>query len=128
LKRCLEERRQEHQARKTTSTGPHTDDLDFTLDGQTTRSFGSQGQLRALILAFKIAQIEDTFDKLGQYPVLLLDDVSSELDNQRNTYLFDYINKIPCQSFVTTTRSSFVLLPDERVDYQVVKGNIRYKY
>ena len=112
------------RARQMTTTGPHAHDLEFRLDGRSTRSFGSQGQLRALVLAFKLTQILDVFRKRDDYPVLLLDDVSSELDQVRNDYLFDFINKIPCQVMLTTTRPRLVALADNRLDFKVVKGRI----
>jgi DNA replication and repair protein RecF len=104
--------------------GPHTDDLEFLIDGRSTRSFGSQGQLRTLVLAFKIAQVLDGFQKLGRYPALLLDDVSSELDPRRNEYLFDFIGSISAQTFLTTTIGSQVPIPKDRFDFHVVNGII----
>lgn len=109
-------------ARKATSVGPHSDDLEFLIDGRSTRSFGSQGQLRALVLAFKLAQIEDGFEKLGRYPALLLDDVSSELDPRRNEYLFDFIGRIPTQTFLTTTLGAGLPVPEDRFSFHVVNG------
>ncbi len=111
-------------ARKATSVGPHADDLEFRIDGRSTRSYGSQGQLRALMLAFKIAQILDGFQKLGRYPALLLDDVSSELDPKRNKYLFEFIGRIEAQTFLTTTIGATLPVPSERKDFQVVNGVI----
>jgi len=113
------------RARQTTTVGPHTHDVEFRLDGRATRSLGSQGQHRALVLAFKIAQVVDAYETRDDYPVLLLDDVSSELDEHRNQFLFDFIKQIPCQAFLSTTRPELVVLAENRVDYQVVKGIIR---
>jgi DNA replication and repair protein RecF len=112
-------------ARGATSSGPHVDDLDFGLDGKPARLYASQGQLRALVLALKIAEIEFLRMKLGDAPVLLLDDVSSELDPTRNAQLFDFLRSVPCQAFITTTHPSHVLLSEERLDYQVVAGRIQ---
>ena len=125
LRRQLRQNLTEDLARRSTRLGPHADDLDFHLDGRSTRSFGSQGQVRSVVLALRIAQIRDTHHKLQFHPVLLLDDVSSELDHKRNTYLFDFISEIKCQTFLTTTRPDFVGLEEDRVDFQVVKGSIR---
>ena len=124
LRKQLRQNLAEDMARKSTRVGPHTDDLDFLLDGRSTRSFGSQGQVRAVVLALRIAQIKDTYQKLGFYPVLLLDDVSSELDKERNCYLFDFISKILCQTFLTTTRPDLIHLKEDRMDFQVVNGSI----
>ena len=124
LRRQLRRNLDEDLARKSTRVGPHTDDVEFLLDGRSTRSFGSQGQVRAVVLALRIAQIKDTFHKLGFHPVLLLDDVSSELDSDRNTYLFDFLSEISCQTFLTTTRPDLISLQEDRMDFQVVKGSI----
>ncbi len=124
----LEQLRAHHSedlGRQSTSVGPHHHDLDFRLDGRSTRSYGSQGQVRALLLAFKITQILDSYERVGRYPALLLDDVSSELDAQRTSYLFEFLTEINCQAFLTTTQAQLVLLEKERVDFRVVNGEIK---
>lgn len=70
-----------------TNAGPHRDDLLFTLSGMDARSFGSQGQQRSCVLAVKLAECELCNEVTGEYPVLLLDDVLSELDKPRRSYL-----------------------------------------
>lgn len=124
LRRELQAQLAVDRARQTTTVGPHTHDVGFVLDGRSTRSYGSQGQLRSLVLSFKIAQVVDAKAKRDEVPVLLLDDVSSELDADCNTYLFDFLYKIDCQAFLTTTRPELVPIHDERLDFQVVKGQI----
>ncbi len=116
--------RRKDLARGVTSSGPHLDDLDLVLDGKPARLYASQGQLRAIVLALKIAEIEFLREKLGDSPVLLLDDVSSELDPKRNAQLFDFLKSVPCQAFITTTHRAHVLLAEERVDFQVVAGQV----
>jgi len=86
-----------------TSAGPHMDDLVLALDGRGARPFGSQGQQRALVLALKIAEIENLRTVLGRPPLLLLDDVSSELDPEKNEYLLRYLAALPAQAFLTAT-------------------------
>ncbi|HET9598301.1 MAG TPA: DNA replication and repair protein RecF, partial [Anaeromyxobacteraceae bacterium] len=86
-----------------TSVGPHMDDLALALDERGARSYGSQGQQRALVLALKIAEIENLRAALGRPPLLLLDDVSSELDPTKNRYLLEYLARLPGQAFLTTT-------------------------
>lgn len=86
-----------------TSVGPHADDLDLDLAGRPARSFASQGQQRAIVLALKIAEIENLRLTLGRAPLLLLDDVSSELDPARNAFLMDYLRASGLQVFLTTT-------------------------
>jgi DNA replication and repair protein RecF len=111
-------------ARGSTSSGPHVDDLELVLDGKSAKLYASQGQLRAIVLALKIAEIEFLREKLGDSPVLLLDDVSSELDPKRNAQLFDFLKSVPCQAFITTTHRGHVLLSEERLDFQVVAGGV----
>jgi DNA replication and repair protein RecF len=86
-----------------TSAGPHADDLALSLDGRTARLYGSQGQQRALVLALKIAEIENLRAALGRPPLLLLDDVSSELDPAKNRFLLGYLAALPAQVFLTST-------------------------
>jgi len=120
----LDDVKAEDLRRRTTTVGPHTDDLDFLLDGRCTRSFGSQGQLRAVILALRMAQISNSYRILGFQPVLLLDDVSSELDRERNTYLFEFIVEMNCQTFITTTDPRLIRLYEDRKDFHVVNGDL----
>ncbi len=91
-----------------TSVGPQSDDLVLSLGGMKARAFASQGQQRALVLAWKIAEIENLAERLGHMPLLLLDDVSSELDPERNAYLMDYLKRSGAQTFLTTTEPSLV--------------------
>jgi DNA replication and repair protein RecF len=121
--RLLAERRKD-LARGATSSGPHTDDLQIVLDAHAASAFASQGQLRAIVLAMKIAEIEYLAQRLGDPPVLLLDDVSSELDPTRNQQLFTFLKTVPCQAFITTTRPTHVLLAEERKDFQVLGGAV----
>ena len=74
-----------------TGAGPHRDDIDLTLDGQSARAFGSQGQQRSCVLALKLAECELIRETLGEYPVVLLDDVMSELDAARRDYLLNHL-------------------------------------
>jgi DNA replication and repair protein RecF len=91
-----------------TSIGPHADDLELALGEHAARAFASQGQQRAFILAWKIAEIENLKETTGFLPLLLLDDVSSELDPERNAYLMDYLSKSGAQVVLTTTEGSLV--------------------
>ncbi len=91
------------QERGFTSVGPHADDVNITLSGRPARLFASQGQARALVLAIKVAEIENLRARLGHSPVLLLDDVSSELDPARNTSLLAYLGDLSSQVLLTTT-------------------------
>jgi DNA replication and repair protein RecF len=86
-----------------TSVGPHADDLAISLGDRPARLYASQGQARAVVLAFKIGEIENLRRVRGRAPLLLLDDVSSELDPQRNAYLMRYLGELQGQVVLTTT-------------------------
>ncbi|MDO4565170.1 MAG: DNA replication/repair protein RecF [Clostridia bacterium] len=84
-----------------TSVGPHKDDIALALDGLDVRTFGSQGQQRTTALSLKLSEIELTRRIRGENPVLLLDDVFSELDAQRQALLLKTVEG--CQTFVSCT-------------------------
>lgn len=84
-----------------TSTGPHKDDLCFINNGVDIRKYGSQGQQRTCALSLKLAEIELVKEVTNDTPVLLLDDVLSELDRNRQNYLLDSIDDI--QTIITCT-------------------------
>ncbi|OYW68059.1 MAG: DNA replication and repair protein RecF, partial [Aerococcus viridans] len=93
----------EHELRRgVTLVGPHRDDLTFKVNGRDVQKFGSQGQQRTTVLSMKLAEIELMHELLGEYPILLLDDVLSELDNERQTHLLKSIQS-KVQTFLTTT-------------------------
>ena len=93
-----------------TTAGPHRDDYDARINDYDVRTFASQGQQRAFILAAKVSEIRLLATQFGHYPILLLDDVSSELDPQRNAKLFEFISSIEAQVFITTTDREFLRL------------------
>jgi DNA replication and repair protein RecF len=103
LAEVLEARVGRDRERGYTSAGPHMDDLSLGLGGHGVRPFASQGQQRAVVLALKVAEIENLRDRLGRPPLLLLDDVSSELDPEKNGFLLGYLASLPGQAFLTTT-------------------------
>ncbi|SFD71485.1 DNA replication and repair protein RecF [Lentibacillus persicus] len=88
--------------RGTTLIGPHRDDITFYVNDKDVQTYGSQGQQRTTALSVKLAEIELIYNEVGEYPVLLLDDVLSELDNHRQSHLLDTI-KGKVQTFVSTT-------------------------
>lgn len=97
-----EESKQRELDRGTTIIGPHRDDLVFYVNDKNIQTYGSQGQQRTTALSVKLAEIELMKEMTGEYPVLLLDDVLSELDNHRQTHLLKTIEK-KVQTFLTTT-------------------------
>lgn len=88
--------------RGVTLAGPHRDDLAFFVNGKDVQTFGSQGQQRTTALSLKLAEIELIHSEIGEYPILLLDDVLSELDDFRQSHLLNTIQG-KVQTFVTTT-------------------------
>ncbi len=82
-----------------TNSGPHRDDLDFYLNGLKAKSFGSQGQQRSIILSLKLAEAQMLREYFEEPPVVLLDDVLSEIDRNRQEYLLN--NTRGCQTFIT---------------------------
>ena len=88
---------------QTTQTGPHRDDIAFLSDGMYVRKFGSQGQQRTAILSMKLSEMEYIKEETGSYPVLLLDDIGSELDAARREALMTYLEKEKIQTLMTGT-------------------------
>jgi DNA replication and repair protein RecF len=90
-------------AQRTAIVGPHRDDVDLRLGGVDSRSFASQGQARSIVLSMKLAVIDLLEGALNDAPIVLLDDVDSELDAQRGERLFDLLMKRDRQLLVTGT-------------------------
>ena len=86
---------------QTTSIGPHRDDLKFLINEMDVKTYGSQGQQRTVVLAMKLAELKIMKKYIGEEPVLLLDDVLSELDEKRQTDLFKYTENT--QTLITCT-------------------------
>nr|WP_319489596.1 DNA replication/repair protein RecF [uncultured Caproiciproducens sp.] len=99
LKQALKDSRRDDVYSGHTGVGPHRDDIDITIDLQSARAFGSQGQKRSVVLALKLAEAEMLFRQTGERPIILLDDVMSELDSGRQDYLLNHLNS--CQVFIT---------------------------
>ena len=115
----------EERERGYTVVGPHRDDLTTTLNGRDVRAFASQGQTRAFVLAMKIAEIAHMERRYHFAPILLLDDVSSELDRERNEYLFSFLRSRPeGQVFITTTHRDHILLDEALRSFTVDAGHI----
>ncbi len=115
--------------RKSATLGPHRDDLALEIDGHRVRGVASQGQHRAVVLALKAAEIEVIGEARGVRPILLLDDVSSELDRSRTSALFTFLQEQRGQVFLTTTRPELIETgglreAGERLDFTVFGGQI----
>ncbi len=92
--------------RRQTCVGPHRDDVSFSIEGRDARSFGSQGQQRTVALAVKMAEVGLAEELLGSRPLLLLDDVMSELDESRREAVMSYVRE-GIQTVVTTTNLGY---------------------
>ncbi|GAE34404.1 DNA recombination and repair protein RecF [Halalkalibacter akibai JCM 9157] len=102
LYKTYEKQKTREIQRGVTLFGPHRDDLGFVINHHDVQTYGSQGQQRTTALALKLAEIELIYSEIGEYPILLLDDVLSELDDYRQSHLLQTIqNRV--QTFVTTT-------------------------
>ncbi len=124
----LLERRSKDFFRGAATFGPQRDELHLSLEGRTARSHASQGQQRLLTLSLKMAELSCVREVTGMEPMLLLDDVSSELDHERTTAVFNFLKEARNQIFVTTTRPelfSNVTLEDSlRADFRVLSGQL----
>jgi len=103
LEEALAQRLPRDLDRGYSTCGPHMDDVLLAIGGRAARAYGSQGQQRAYVLALRIAEIENLRAVLDRPPLLLLDDVSSELDPTKNAFLLGYVASLPAQAFLTST-------------------------
>lgn len=109
--RIVTQRQGEEIVRGTTLWGPHRDDLIFYLNGMDLKRYGSQGQQRTGILSLKLAELQVFYQYHGEYPILLLDDVMSELDDRRRHFLLQMVQKNKIQTIITG--ANIELLTDE---------------
>lgn len=125
LRTALRESLDKDLARGFTAEGPHADDIGFYLDGTPAKRYASQGQQRSIVLALKVAELAELERRSNKSPILLLDDVSSELDRGRNKRLFELLSSLAGQVFLTTTQPELILIDRDRVDFRVDRGVIR---
>lgn len=104
--KALHDMRGQERARQRCVIGPHADEVGFLLQGRNAIHFASQGQQRTIALAFKLAEAALIQDTLNQKPILLLDDVMSELDDSRRLYFMEFISD-DIQTFITTTHIDY---------------------
>jgi len=111
----------------TTLYGPQRDDYEILLNGANIKLYGSQGQQRSAILSMKLSEIDLMLEETEEYPVLLLDDVMSELDGKRQKYLIKNIDNI--QTFITSTDDQFFskLLGANASYFYIEKGHEKEK-
>ena len=124
FREILEEDRERDILYRTTRRGPHHDDISISAEGVDLRKFGSQGQQRTAALSMKLSEIRLIEEETGERPILLLDDVLSELDNERQKYLINSLGNN--QMFITTTDligSVARSLPEGKV-YKIKAGEV----
>ncbi len=125
----LQQSHGEERRRGMTLLGPHRDDVDILINGRPAKTYGSQGQQRTAALSLKLAEVEMIKGEKGAFPILLLDDVFSELDTSRQNGLLNIIRG-KVQTFITGTNASLLQnVPfKESVYYRVEEGRvIRWK-
>jgi DNA replication and repair protein RecF len=124
---ALENRARDEWIRGVTLVGPHRDDLVAHIGSGPVKRFASQGQHRSFVLALKVAEMEVYRSIAGEEPLLLLDDVASELDPNRNRRFFDYVRGSRGQVFITTTQESDVKLTPNAltIRYGVERGSAK---
>ncbi|MGE0155510.1 MAG: DNA replication/repair protein RecF [Geobacter sp.] len=125
----LEQCRVTDLRRGTTGRGPHRDDLAFMIDGHDLKTFGSQGQQRSFVLALKLAELDHLQQTFGEPPLMLLDDIASELDRERIHNLLDFLRQRQVQVVITTTTTVGIdpgMLQQSSL-YRVDAGTLTYE-
>ena len=124
---CLIKNRKRDNEKGITTVGPHRDDFTVLINNIDTKSYGSQGQQRTAVLTMKFSSLKIIKEITGEYPVLLLDDVLSELDFNRKKYILSTIKNI--QTIITCTGISDICeyLDNESKIFKVQEGDILAK-
>lgn len=126
----LHEHAQEEQRLGSTIVGPHRDEIELQLNQKDLRKYGSQGQHKTFLIALKVAEFHYLLDTCGETPILILDDVFSELDMHRSRRLLEYVSKLG-QYFITTTDER--IFPDsffqkaENKKFYISRGKILHE-
>ena len=124
FKETLERNYEKDMYLQNTSCGPHRDDIKFLINDIDVRTYGSQGQKRTAALSLKLSEIELVKNRINDVPVLLLDDVLSELDRNRQNFLLDYLKDI--QTIITCTGLEELVknrISADRI-YRINNGNV----
>ena len=120
----LKERERIDILRGNTGIGPHRDDIVLLLNDMSLKSFGSQGQQRSGALALKLSQLEYVRREIGEFPVLLLDDVMSELDTNRRAQLLLFIDG-RVQTFITVNDRELIPELAGNAYFEIMQGSVR---
>jgi DNA replication and repair protein RecF len=125
FRKRLAERAHLEREKAITLVGPHRDDIVFTLNGMDARQYGSQGQQRSIVISVKVSEIEFLRQETGDLPVLLLDDILSELDASRRRHLLEAVSR-DVQVFLTCTDYAQFMrdLPTRTEYYRVKAGTV----
>lgn len=126
LREILKENRKKDIERRTTTSGPHLDDIKITIDDIDTRKYGSQGQQRTAALALKLAELAIVKEETGEDAILLLDDVLSELDRDRQNFLINSFKEN--QIFISAAEISENVLEklNHKKVFKVADGKVEY--
>ena len=119
----LQNRRETDILRGSTGIGPQLDDLLVFINDESLKAYGSQGQQRTTVLALKLAELNFLREETGEYPILLLDDVMSELDSLRRSYLASFLREQNIQTLITSTDKSFFDEWSDIAMWQVKNGD-----
>jgi DNA replication and repair protein RecF len=123
LKNAFEQSRVADIVSKTTTKGPHRDDIDILINGNSARIYGSQGQQRSCVLAIKLAEASLLKEMTGVEPIALLDDVMSELDEKRQDYILNHIKN--WQVFITCCDKETILRLKNGKTFHIENGKIK---
>ena len=121
----LKKNRKNDKITRTTKIGPHKDDLEIYINNLEVRLYGSQGQQRTASISLKLSEIELINKEVGEYPILLLDDIFSELDENRQKLLVNNLKQV--QMFITTAEHSHKdIFSNKNVTvFNIEKGNVK---
>lgn len=122
----LKDKLEQEIERQMVLVGPHRDDIQILLDDKPARLYASQGQQRSIVLSLKLAELELIREEKGEYPILLLDDVLSELDSFRRNYLITFIHASNIQTLITMTDAENHL--ELGALFHVKQGHIRREH
>ena len=110
--------------RKFTTTGPHRDQIVINFNGEDSCKFASQGESKSPVLSIKSSEIDLYREQSGEHPILILDDISSELDDMRKSYFSELLNNYSGQIFVTTANLEPVFKRNANKIFHIESGKI----
>jgi DNA replication and repair protein RecF len=124
MRKALAESFEKDRARGFTADGPHADELALSVRDVAARHHASQGQHRVMVLALKVAELDVLAARTNRVPVLLLDDLSSELDRERNLRFFRLLARMGGQVFLSTTHPELIRLEEAYASFEVQHGRV----